>query len=278
VAAGGKGVNAARTIRRLGGEALCAGFLGGPSGRLIQHLAREEGLPGSWTRISGDTRTCVIVVDSEAGESTVINETGPSVTAADWNRLTRTVTRLARQSECVCISGSLPLNSHPEHFAALLRSLRGIDKPVWVDTSGVALATALSVGVTGLKINQSEAGALVGQVIDSPETASQAASQIRARGVAQVLITLGGQGAVLANDAGSLWASPPVSQVMSDVGSGDAFLGAWVWALSAGQPPPEALRWAVAAGAANAQSFGGGEVRLDDFRARLAEVTVTSLE
>jgi 1-phosphofructokinase family hexose kinase len=270
VAAGGKGVNVARTIRRLGGEALCAGFLGGPSGRLFQHLAREEGLPGRWTRIDGDTRTCVIVADAKTGESTVINEAGPSVTEADWRRLIQTAARLARQAQCVCISGSLPLNALAEHFAALLSALKATGRPVWVDTSGAALRMAMSAGVTGLKVNQVEAGALVGVAIENPQDAANAARLIRQRGADQVLITLGSEGAVLVDEGGRWWARPTTGKVLSAVGSGDAFLGAWALALTAGQTSLEALRQA-------AQAFGGGDVTLEDFHARLAEVAVTLL-
>ena len=71
--AGGKGVNVARAIRTLGGEALCLGFLGGQTGELLATLAQQEGLNTRWTWINAETRTCIIVLSGDSGEATVIN-------------------------------------------------------------------------------------------------------------------------------------------------------------------------------------------------------------
>ena len=49
IAAGGKGVNVARTIRRLGGETLCMGFAGGHNGHLLSDLTQNESLNPHWT-------------------------------------------------------------------------------------------------------------------------------------------------------------------------------------------------------------------------------------
>src|SRR5262245_3770495 len=66
VAAGGKGVNAARALVALGARARCMGPLGGASGRILADLAAAEGLPAVWTWCEGETRSCLILVDSEA--------------------------------------------------------------------------------------------------------------------------------------------------------------------------------------------------------------------
>ena len=84
VAAGGKGLNVARVARAFGAEARCAGFLGGHSGQLVAELAEREGLCGGWTWIDGETRTCLIIVDPQGGEATVINEVGPAITNLDF--------------------------------------------------------------------------------------------------------------------------------------------------------------------------------------------------
>ncbi|MFN8569315.1 MAG: PfkB family carbohydrate kinase [Kouleothrix sp.] len=67
----------ARVARTLGQPVICAGFLGGDSGRLVARLAEHEQLPGEWTWIDGETRTCTILVDQAGHDATVINEVGP---------------------------------------------------------------------------------------------------------------------------------------------------------------------------------------------------------
>ena len=261
VAAGGKGLNVARVLRTLGGQVLCAGFLGGHSGRLVADLAAAEGLAGDWTWIAGETRTCVIVVEPAHRDATVINEPGPHVARADWARLSEQVLRASGGAAMVCLSGSLPPGSAPADYAALLAGLRDAGRPVWVDTSGPALAAALGVGGVGIKVNGHEAGAVLGASAHGLEDALAAARELHARTRAPVVLTLGGQGALLVDSEGCWHAQPPPIEVVSTVGSGDAFLAGLAHALAAGAPGPEALARAAASGSANACSAGGG--RLD---------------
>src|SRR5689334_9541185 len=72
MAAGGKGLNVARVVTALGDAALCAGFLGGHSGRLLADLAEREGLPAAWTWFVGETRTSTILYDPQGSDATVI--------------------------------------------------------------------------------------------------------------------------------------------------------------------------------------------------------------
>lgn len=261
VAAGGKGLNVARVLRTLGVEVRCAGFLGGHSGRLVADLAAAEGFSGDWTWIAGETRTCVIVVEPSHRDATVINEPGPPVAQADWGRLADQVLRAAAGAAMVCLSGSLPPGSAPADYAALLGRLRDFGRPVWVDTSGPALAAALGVGGVGVKVNGHEAGAVLGAPVGGVADALAAARELHARTGAPVVLTLGGQGALLASADGCWHAQPPPIEVVSTVGSGDATLAGLAHALVGGAAAPNALAQAAAAGSANACSAGGG--RLD---------------
>lgn len=276
VAAGGKGINVARALCGLGGQALCAGFLAGHNGRLLAELAEREGLPGVWTWIEGETRICTILADPDA-DVTVVNENGPAVTAADWERLAADVMREAARAEAVCFSGSLPPGSPQEAFARLIHSLRQAGRTVWVDTSGKSLATALAVPGAYIKVNGDEAGEVLGRTIEDAGSAADAASELQVRGLGMVVLTLGALGAVIARDGQRWHAQPPRLKVMSAVGSGDSFLGGLALSFAQGYAPDEALRRAVAAGAANALSIGGGSFSKADFERVLAGTTVRAL-
>src|SRR5688572_25445824 len=149
--AGGKGVNVARAVRILGGQSVCAGFLGGDTGKRIARLADGEGLASSWTWIDGETRTCTIMVEPESGLATVVNETGPTVTDHDWNQLQQDLLASSDNTASVCLSGSIPPGSSLDQYANLLSCLQTAGKSVWVDSSGAALATALTVPNVSIK-------------------------------------------------------------------------------------------------------------------------------
>jgi 1-phosphofructokinase family hexose kinase len=278
IAAGGKGLNVARVVRRLGGAALCAGLLGGLSGRQLAELAEREGLPAIWTWFAGETRTSVILLDPQGGDATVVNEPGPAVTADDWVRLTADVLRAAEGNEYVCLSGSLPPGSTPQLFAELLRALVAAGQRVWVDSSAAALAAALAVDSVGIKVNGAEAAQIVEHPVEHPAAALAAARALQQGSSRPIILTLGKHGAIMAGATGGWHAQPPALQIVSSVGSGDAFFAGLVVALSHGLSEQAALRQAVAAGAANALTIGGGRLELDDFRAILEQTILTRID
>ena len=265
VAAGGKGLNVARTIRQLGGQPLCMGFAGGHAGRLLADLAQNEGLHSSWTWVGAETRTCTILVSGNK-DATLINEPGMPVSASDWKQLQKDVEKQLFSVEQVCISGSLPPNSSAEDFQDLLSMLVEAGKQVWVDTSGVALKTALAHPQICIKVNGDEIGEALGMQVNDFSSAVQALDMLGERAPAACVITLGSAGALLVTRNGRWLAQGPQIRVVSTVGSGDSFLGGLVSALDRHDNWPEALRNGVAAGAANTLSAGGGRFALHDFQ------------
>jgi tagatose 6-phosphate kinase len=271
--AGGKGFNVARSLQVLGYRPLTVGMIGGHTGSHVAALARKERLDTRWTGIRGETRTCVVIVSRETGTATVVNEAGPAVSADEWSAFERAVLQECRRARAVCLCGSLPAGVPAERYGSLVARLRTKGMPVFVDTHGDALASAVVAHPTAVKINAEEAAALLGRKIVTRDDAA-AAVEVGRTGIQQVVITLGSKGAVLALSGGVFRARPPEVDTMSAVGSGDAFLAAYVAAQVEGADPVEALRCGVAAGAANAQSSWGGTFGRADYVAALERVTV----
>ncbi|MBZ0291678.1 MAG: hypothetical protein K8L99_03840, partial [Anaerolineae bacterium] len=202
-AAGGKGINVARAVQVLGGEPLCGGFLAGHVGRFIADKLRQEGLQSRWTMLdSGESRTCVIIVDPNTGDNLVVNEAGMQVTGADWQRLAADVLAAAEAVSTICISGSVPPGSPLEALVSLLSKLRQTGKSIWVDMSGAALAAAVTVPGIHLKINDEEAAALLDTPVTTPAEAAQAGAMLQTRIGNLVVLTMGAAGAVMVGEAG----------------------------------------------------------------------------
>jgi 1-phosphofructokinase family hexose kinase len=273
VAAGGKGLNVARSIRILGGHPLCMGFAGGHNGRLLADLAQNEGLDSSWTWTDSETRTCTILIPSNE-DATVINESGTPVAAADWTRLRRAVRAQLSSVDRACISGSLPPRSAIEDFNKLLGLLVESGKQVWVDTSGAGLRAALAYPELCIKVNGHEIGETLGLDVDDVDSTGRALLMLEEGGQRASIITRGSAGAMLATWEGRWRAQGPRVQVTSTVGSGDSFMGGLLSALDAGKGWAEALCEAVAAGTANALSAGGGNFALEAFERIRGQVQV----
>lgn len=273
VAAGGKGINVARAARLLGSSVLCAGPVGGRDGDLLTALVQEEGLAAQWTSIKEETRTCLILV-SPGGQATVINEQGPLMDAASWQHLHADVLVASQVARYICFCGSLPPGVGHDQIRELLLALRDTGKKFWVDSSGPALRAAAELGGIALKINQHEAAALMDDSSSAPEMLAQA---IHTRTAAPVILTLGARGVLYYTGAEMLVAEPPSIEIVSPVGSGDSALAGWLAALEQDQSIPEALRWAAAAGTANALSIGGARFSHEEFQRILVVTRIRTL-
>lgn len=276
-AAGGKGINVARAIRTLGGEPLCMGPIGGHAGNLLADLAMAEGFSAHWTRVQSETRTCIILVQPNQ-DATVINEMGQPIRAEEWDALIHDVWEQSEQVGLASVSGSLPPGFPLERYQTLLAGLVKRGKSVWVDTSGPALKTALTVSGIYIKVNAAELGEVLGVEIFNAGQAAQAMQHLHQHGVSKAVITLGRQGAVFSSDVGVWLAQPPQLKIVSSVGSGDAFLGGLLFALENGASSEIALQKAVAAGAANTLEFGGGTFSLPSFEEIFQNTTISTVK
>ena len=77
--AGGKGVNVAVTLARLGMDAACIAFLPRENGRLIEEKLAAEGVESASVPLEGAIRTNLKVFDESRREITEINESGAPV-------------------------------------------------------------------------------------------------------------------------------------------------------------------------------------------------------
>lgn len=268
----GKAATVSRTIGNLGLDSIQVGPLAGRVGEEFVELLSEENLRGEWVWVPGDTRTNITVVSEVDRVDTIINESGPVLTPADWKALSRAIELHARAGVPVCVSGSIPAGVTPENLTDLLSSLRAKNIPVFVDASGWALSAMLDATPWCAKFNHHEAEGLLSRTLGSVSEVAQAAREIVDRVQGIVIITMGAEGAVLANKSGQVFhVVPPRIDAASGVGSGDTFLGALVVGLyGLGYADVDAVVFASGAGALNATSTRQGIVDMDSVL-RLAE-------
>ena len=148
---GGGGINVARTVRDLGGDALALYLAGGATGRVLDELAAAIGLSCRPIAIGGHTRISHVVYERSSGLEYRFVPEGPFVTEDEWR------TCLAEVAGITCdyfvASGSLPRGLPADAYAQVADRLPRDTKFV-LDTSGAALAHALDRG--GLFLDQAE--------------------------------------------------------------------------------------------------------------------------
>jgi len=276
VTAGGKGVNVARVYQTLGGSATATGFIAGANGAFIEGRLAAENIGNGFVRVPSESRVCIAVMDPVAQTQTEINETGPIVSPADCDALMVRLRELLPDCCAVVISGSVPPGTPPgiyRDIITLAQEEYGVRAVL--DASGDALAEGIQARPFLVKPNLHELSALG----ISSKTASQATLEVRQRyGVSLALVTAGARGAALASEDGVWEATPPTITVQSAVGFGDSLAAGFMWALEQGRTRTEALQIGVAAGAANATTYGAGYLDRAQVMALAAQTAVHPVE
>lgn len=269
--AGGKGVNVARVAASLGYDVLALGFAGGATGDVVAADLDASGIGSLLTPIRGETRRSVAVVDTGAGDATVFNEAGPTVTDDEWRALSDRMP-WGRLGVLVC-SGSLPPGLQTHAYAELAAMARRHDVPAVVDTGGPALTAAANTGAV-VRANASEVRAALEADLDVVE----GARRLTAMGARAAVITDGADGMV-AVTGDRAWRALPVERVSGNpTGAGDACTAVVAMAVAEGNEDwPAVLRSAVAASAAAVLAPVAGDIDSESYERWLPSVAVHDL-
>jgi 1-phosphofructokinase/tagatose 6-phosphate kinase len=261
--AGGKGINVARALKLLGVPVVATGLVGGVTGTRIVEELTSEAILNDFVHIEGESRTSTAVVDPTGGTYTEINEWGPVVRPEELSTLLEKLRYLTQGAELVVFAGSLPRDVEPDFYGEVTRELTRRHIQVALDTEGQPLALGVEAEPFLVAPNQTEAEALVGQEFHDDEDYRVALDSVAEMGARNVLITTE-QGCVALfrddREPVRFRAVAPRVDPVSTVGSGDVLLAAFIAARHAGRPREEALRAAVAAGAASTLEVGAGRV------------------
>jgi 1-phosphofructokinase family hexose kinase len=269
--AGGKSLNVARALARLGRPVRAIAPLSGPLGDLVADLLAPSDVALVRLSTTAPTRMCVTAADETAGTLTEFYEVAPPADGTEVDQVAEVLDRVA-PGDWLALSGSVPPGTDLDRFVAVLAGARERGVRLAVDTHGAVLPLLLEVAAPDLvKINRAEAAELVGGG-DADADLDELGAAVRAAGADVLVLTDGAAGAVGRDDAGGWRVRTDAAPGGYPVGSGDCFLAGLVADLSSGAALPDALVTAAAVGAANA-AVPGGALFDDTTLARLRAAT-----
>ena len=257
---GGGGINVARAIMQLGGDATAFVALGGDTGRALENLLVAANLPLIVHAAPGETRQSLAVTDLTLNDQFRFMLPGPHWADSDVDAASAAIRANAVAGGYVILSGSGPSGTRPDLYARLCTDLADCGARIIVDTSGPAL-TLLALGIPAkpyiLRMDQAEAESLTRYPLPQRKDTASFARELVDRGAADiVIIARGADGNVLATADGA-WFCPAVNVVVkSKVGAGDSFVGGFTLALSRGLTLPECLAYGSTAASAACMSEG----------------------
>lgn len=267
----GKGLNVARTLRRLGVEAACVGLLSNQGQEGFLSLLAADGLAFPHISVPGRIRSNLKVLDENSGQVTEFNELGPTLEPRQLREFLALLRHEARGSAYVTLSGSLPPGCEPGVYAQCMQALP--DSSFVLDAIGEALLLGLAEKPLLVKPNLRELEEAVGRKLPTLPCIRDAACSLVKRGARHVLVSLGAQGALLTDGSRTVFAPALPVKTGSTVGAGDGMVAGMLAGLCQGKGMFEALRWGVAAGAASAMTRGTDPLRPEDFQALLPQAT-----
>jgi 1-phosphofructokinase/tagatose 6-phosphate kinase len=277
---GGKGVNVARAIKRLGQPVIATGLAGGATGTRIVEALNDEAILNAFVRIREDSRTNTAVLDPTTGSHTEINERGPAVSLQELELFREKLVYLAKGASMCVFAGSLPRGIEPDVYAELIREVKRLGVVTVIDTEGEPLRLAMRAEPDVISPNELEAEELVGQEFNDLEDRAQAVQEMTSLGAGEAIMTVrDGCYACVIEDVPTLFrVTVDEQEARSRIGSGDAFLAGYVAARYSGRSAVDCLRYGVACGAESIQHVGAGVIDPAKVEKLVAEVDAQRLE
>ncbi|MEL6517563.1 MAG: 1-phosphofructokinase family hexose kinase [Pseudomonadota bacterium] len=251
---GGGGINVSRAIRQLGGQSTALVAIGGATGAHLLQLLAMEGVATVAFQGPGETRQSVSVTEGASGQQYRFVMPGPAWGEDDVPRALTTVDQATGDGTLVVLSGSQPPGVAKDFPSILSSHVAGRGARLIVDTSGPALfnlAEEPNEALYVLRMDGEEGEELAGEAHPRPEDTAAFAERLVKKGVARhVIVARGADGSVLSSAAGSWHAVGAPVEVVSAVGAGDSFVGAFTLAMAREWAIETCLQFGVAAAAA----------------------------
>ncbi|RAK18345.1 6-phosphofructokinase 2 [Salipiger aestuarii] len=257
---GGGGINVARVVATLGGRARAFVALAGPNGMRLEEALLQLNIPLVRMKAPGETRESFAVHDRSTGEQFRFVLPGPHWDEAEAAEALQAIASATPRGGIVVLSGSQPPGISVEFTTQLCAGLKDRGAYVIADTSGEALAR-LARGTDPapavLRMDSEEAENLAGRRLATRRESAEFAAELVARGAAgRVILARGADGSVMAGPEGLTQVSAAPVSVVSAVGAGDSFVGAFAYGVACGISAPDALALGAAAASATVTTAG----------------------
>lgn len=250
--AGGKGINVSIVLKNLGLDSTALGFTAGFTGEEIAKRLEDDGIHTDFVNVpEGISR---INVKLKNIDGTEINGMGPKIGPEALGKLLKQLEKL-EAGDVLVLAGSIPKSMPDDIYRGILKRLDGKNILTVVDATGELLVNVLNHHPFLIKPNNHELGELFNVEIATKEQAAPYARKLQEKGAKNVLVSMGGQGAVFLSETGELFmAEAPKGELKNSVGAGDSMVAGFITGWMQKGSYEHAFRMGVSTGSASAFS------------------------
>lgn len=251
---GGKGLMVSRMLHNLGVESTALGLAAGFTGAELIRMVHEAGVRTNFVMLpAGMTRINVKLWGGMEGE---INAAGPEYDEKSLQALLGKLDVLTSKDTLV-LAGTVPVSVPEDLYAGIMERMKAKSPRIVVDATGKLLRGVIGFRPFLVKPNHHELGELYEVTLTTKEEVLPYAKRLREEGAVNVLVSMAGEGAVLAAADGSVWfGEAPEGDVINSVGAGDSMVAGFLAGYEGENAPEKAFRNGIAAGSATAFSAG----------------------
>ena len=271
----GKAIDVTRVIKELGGHSCLLGLVGGYNGLEVEGRLISEGIVCDLGRLSGETRTNIIIHQRRKKLQTLFSASEPEVTPVELSAFYNKLCEIPRDSYVV-ISGSVPPGVSENFYAQVITSLAQKNVRIILDADGEALRRGVKAKPFLIKPNIHEFGRLVEKNVRDVDEIIENVDPYLAF-VQYIVVSMGARGAVAFRRTERYHVVPPKVNVKSSIGAGDALVGGLVYALSEGLSFTDALALGVACGTASTLNAAGVLCSREDVENIRKEVLIKNI-
>lgn len=249
---GGKGLNVSMVLGNLGLENTAFGFAAGFTGAEIVRRVEEMGVKADFIPVPGGISRINLKLKSIEG--TEINGCGPVIGKDALEQLLEKLAVLG-EGDVLVLAGSIPRSVPDDIYGEILRRLAGKAVLTVVDAERELLVKVLEYHPFLVKPNNHELGEIFGVELADRQAVIPYAKRLQEMGAGNVLVSLAGEGAVLAAEDGNIYEAPaPKGKLINGVGAGDSMVAGFLAGWMRKKDYRHAFHMGMAAGSASAFS------------------------
>lgn len=277
IIAGGKGINVSRQLKKFGINSLNITFLGGNNGRNFKSLIEKDELQSVFIKTESETRISSTVIDESKKEVTTFFSANQYISKKEADEFYNKLEKMIPNCEILVLSGSSPSENCDEIFPQAIELAIKHDKIVFLDTYGKHLIDSLNSSPTIFHCNVEEVQSSLNLSLTNEDEKRNFLFDCYNKGVKQVFLTDGAESFYSSQFDYHYKIEPPQISSIDSTGSGDAFFSGVVKGIYEDLVYEDVLRFATAAGAANAMTTDVCNLSLNEIEQLIPSVRVSQV-